>query len=202
MAIINELQIREFWEWFSEVRHKLEDNFRNNELQAEVSQKVSSLGKYGWELGPGTEKRFSFVISPNGNADVLKETKEIINHAPLLSEWEFHAATPPKSWNEPVFKIRGSKGEYKIDASKWEYVLFQFPDNTFDIILRAPQIIKLNEKEKYTAAHILLQGILGEEVFIVHIVDIEIVSDFDEEYKNNSTQIIQLKEHIRSLVRN
>jgi hypothetical protein len=195
-------QIEKFWDWFVEIEQTLQEDFEQEPLIKEISRKVRELGNFGWEIGPGIKKPYLFVISPNGNPELLEGTKEVISYAPkiLSLHWEFYPAKPPKVWQDFKFMIKNSEGSYlDINANNWEYVLLKFSDGTFDIILKAPQIANFKEREKFVAAEVLLIGLLGEEKFISKVVDIEVVKDFEEKYKGSSTPIKDFKAHFKEL---
>lgn len=193
-------KIESFWNWFQSVKDELEKNLQHDTILKQIDKRVRSFGDYSWELGPGIVNKYSFVISPNGDSEKLKETTKIIKYAPQCANWEFHASKPPKRWNLK-FNINGNKNEkIEIDANNWEYVLLKFPDGTFDIIMKAPFLMSLSDNLRKTAAEILLFGVLGEERYMELIGDIEIVIDFEEKYKGNKSAIKQLSQHLETLL--
>ncbi len=193
-------QIEDFWNWFLSVKTHLEKSLRQESMLKEMDDQIKKLGSFSWELGPGKNCEFSFIVSPNGNSEKLRETINIIECAPSCNNWAFFPSKQPKKWNY-VFNLKDTEsGTIEIDANNWEYVLLKFPDGTFDIILKTPQVfINYSAAIKQTAAEIALYGILGEEICIKLIGNIEIVKDFDNEYLGKETNIRKLAKHILNL---
>ena len=184
-----------FWEWFRTISKKLEINFDQEDLIEEIDKQVRLLGDFSWELGLGIHTSYSFVISPNCNRKLLNDTKEIIRYSPSLTSWEFYYAKPPKIWNL-IFSFTDNNGkDIKINAQDWEYVLLKFPDNSFDVIIKTSNNHNLDRNNLNIAAEILLIGILGEEVYIEHIVTIDIVNNFETKYIGKESKMIHFKEH-------
>jgi|SRR5215471_3380937 len=191
-----------FWAWFAENSVRLSKNLEDERILKELDQRVSSLEPKGlsWEVGPGHERPFQLVISPNGNKDLLSRTRAIISAAPDVPGWELHFAKPPKDWVVPRFSFRAATGqEIAIDAEGWEYALLQFPDGAFDILVRPTGLRNLSEADQSTAVEILLDGLLGEMERMRRIASIEVVTSFDEDVLGNINKIGVLAEHLRSL---
>jgi hypothetical protein len=190
-------KISQFWEWFFKNCKDFGVNFDNAILLAELDDRISKLGNFSWEIGPGREKDNALVISPNGDADLLEETKEIIKKARNCSGWEYYYAKPPKKW-ELVFDFETSNETFiEVNASEWQYVLLQYEDGMFEIIIRATNLNGLNETDKLTAAEITLDGVLGEELRMQAICEIDVVEEFEEIYKGKASNIKSLPDHVR-----
>lgn len=57
---------------------------------------------------------------------------------------------------------RDNGEEVEINASSWSYVLLKYNDGMFGVIIKA-DLTGLTNKERLTAAEILLDGVLGEK---------------------------------------
>lgn len=143
----------------------------------------------------------ALIISPNGDAELLKSAKEIIGQAPKLNEWEFYYSKPPKSW-DLFFEMQSRNDEIiKIDANTWKYVLLKYPDNKFEIIIKAPDLKAFDDDAKILAAEILLDGVIGEERRIELIVGIEVVEEFELDHMAKSNDIKKsLSNHLDKLL--
>jgi hypothetical protein len=199
---INKLDIgaiNSFWNWFSDHHKDFEKSFDNRSLINELDDRINSLGGFAWEIGPGAVSENQLVISPKGDLDLLPYTKEIISYAKNIPGWEFHYAKPPKQW-ELIFDYEKNNGHrIRIDASRWRYVLLMYDDGMFEIIIQTRDLHELNENEKLTVAEILVDGILGEETRMIDICNLDIVEEFDDDYKNKSSDIKNLYDHFKSL---
>jgi len=200
---VNNLKIRQFWEWFFENCQKFGASFENEELLESLDNWISQLGDFSWEVGPGKAKDNALVISPHGDHDLLQNTKQIIAGAKDCEGWEFYYAKPPKEeeW-ELIFTFETTEGEMvDVDASPWEYTLLKYDDGMLEIIIKAPDLRELDESDKQIAAEIVLDGVLGEEVRMRTICRIEVVDEFDRPYRDKAGNIKYLSEHVKSLLK-
>jgi hypothetical protein len=196
------LKVRQFWEWFSENCQNFGADFDNVELLERLDNWVAQLGDFSWEVGPGKAKDNAFVISPNGDEDLLQDTKLIISNAKVCEGWEYYYAKPPKEkeWNL-TFSLETSEGEeVEVDASQWEYTLLEYEDGMFEIIVKASDLRQLDETNKQVAAEILLDGVLGEEVRMQTICEIDVVDEFEEPYRAKAGNIKNLPDHLKTLI--
>jgi hypothetical protein len=202
--MINTHKITQFWDWFSKNCQQFGQNFDNVELLEMLDNWVTQLGKFSWEIGPGKEKDNLLVISPGGDERLLEDTKIIIGTSKACENWEYYYATPPKGkeWNL-LFDLETDEGEIvEVDASRWEYTLLEYEDGMFEIIIKALDLPLLDESDKQTAAEILLDGLLGEEVRMRIICGIEIVDEFEKLYKDKAGNIKNLSDHLNQLIKN
>lgn len=195
-----EYDIQTFWNWFQSVCDKFGSHFQNSEPIVELDSRVASLGEFGWELGPGFQNpsNSSFVISPAGDDTLLQQTRRIVAFAPKCQGWEFYAAKQPKQWNR-LLELVVNGEPIAIEASDWRYVLLRFPDGTFDMIVRAPNLATLPLDSRESAIDIVLDSEIGEERHIELIKSVQIVDDFDKEVDGKSSPISALLPHIIKL---
>jgi hypothetical protein len=199
---VNKHTINEFWFWFSANCQNFGKNFDNVILLDELDNMVSQFGNFSWEVGPGKSMDNALVISPNGNLGLLPYTKEIIAHAKECTGWEYYYAKPPKEW-ELIFDFATIDGELiQINASVWEYVLHKYKDGMFAIIIKSPLLSLLNNGDKLIASEIALDGILGEEMRMQTIDEIEVVEEFEKLEQNKASNIKDLANHFRKLLPN
>jgi len=197
---INIADTIDFWNWFSENQNEFGKHFENQSLLKELDLRITSLGDFSWEVGPGSKKPNALVISPGGHIELLKVTKEIIDLAPDFIEWEFHHAKPPKVWDLKFSIQDENENEIEIDANDWQYVLLKYPDNKFEIILAAAQMQHLSEESKHLAAEIVLDGLLGEQKRMELIDVIDVVRQFEDNHKGKAGSIVNLLKHLDKLI--
>jgi len=192
--------INNFWTWFSDNYKAIGQDFDNEELLNELNDRVNKLGEFAWEIGPGINSVNQLVISPGGDLDLLPYTKKIVSYAKDVPDWEFHYAKPPKQW-ELIFEFTKNDGsQIEINASQWEYVLLKYDDGMFEIIIQTYDLQQLDKDDKLTAAEILLDGILGEEKRMIYICCIDVVEEFEHQYRNKKSDIRELNNHINGLI--
>ena len=195
-------KIMMFWEWFSKISKDFGSNLENIDLLDELDERVNELGDFSWEIGPGKIKENLLVISPNGDPELLQETKRIVNHAPPCDEWEFYYAKQPKEW-ELKFEYNTEDGkQIEIDASEWEYALLRYEDGMFAIIIKASYHLRsLSDDDQLMAAEIVLDGELGEEMRIQSICEIDIVGAFDTSQESNAGEIRGIANRLKKLLK-
>jgi hypothetical protein len=139
------------------------------------------------------------VISPGGHAERLPETKTIVDLAPPCTGWQFFSAKQPKEW-ERCFLMNDSQGnQLAVDASEWRYVLYEYPDGVFDIVVHAPGLAGLSEQDQISAAEIVLDCELGEETRLSLIDEIEVVVPPRDLGPAATTPITCVSDHLKKL---
>jgi hypothetical protein len=196
-------RVSEFWEWFEGIYQCFGDRFQNRDLIEELDTRIARLGKFSWELGPGVKDshNHALVLTPCGNPELLAETRKVIEVAPPCPGWEFYAAKPPKEWQRTFDLIADDGTRLRIDASGARYVLLEYPDGVFDVLLADRGIANLPSDLGQTAIDILLEGELGEERRMQLINIVELFDEFEEDMHHKSRPISSLAGHIQSLIK-
>jgi hypothetical protein len=194
-------KIIKFWEWFESISQDLLLDPTRKDLISQLDNSVSRLGSFGWEMGPLKENICYFAISPNLDVERLKITRQIIDLSIKCKGWDFLPSKPAKYDWKGIWKMRNDFGkEILVNSNKWEYILYEFDDKTFDMdILIGGVDGDLNTC--YSAIDIALTGYLGEEEFMRLIKNIKIVDVFEAENKDKATQLKYIKNHIESIIR-
>jgi hypothetical protein len=191
-------KIEKFWNWFSDNCNKFGSKFENTSLLEELDTRVTSLGDYSWEVGPGKIKENALTISPNGILKLLPETQKIIEHAKTCKDWEYYYAKQPKDWDF-VFEYETNDGtNIEINSSSWQYVLLKYEDGMFTIVIEA-KLPELNDDELLAVSEIALDSILGEELRIKTICEIDVVLEIEQKYEMKKGNIQNLFNHLNSL---
>lgn len=195
----SDAEITDFWRWFQTIAHDLAVHFENEALLAELEQRVSQLGDVSWELGPGKAAENALIITPDGSKDWLPITQRIVELAPHISGWEFISARPPRDW-DMQFSIECAGGKkLDIDARPWRYVLFKYPDNTFDIVVEQNNLHSVCDEDRYVAAVVLLDGTIGERRRLAMFGEIEVVESLAAEHARKATPMHRIGQHLDSL---
>ena len=174
-------EIGKFWNWFQINSKSLEKKEISHKHILELEQNLFAIHKLDWELGPGRSKPFMLSLSPNGDPNLFELTKQIVEEAPLLDDWEFFPAKPPRDWNL-VFQLSYEGREVLIDGKQWEFLAFKFKDGTFDLDFKPVEGIGLPDEYLNWAATILVDGELGEDRRIRTIANIATVKSWSEEH--------------------
>jgi len=88
-----------------------------------------------------------------------------------------------------------------IDASAWKYLVYDYGDGVFDVDVVSAELEKMPEASKRQALKIALQGIIGEEMHMMHIGEVRVLAHAPRESDGKLSEMANLKEHLPQLVR-
>ena len=192
-----ESRIEDFWRWFRNTAGSIAADFTNAELLEELDARMQELdGKLSWEIGPGSHETYQFVISPNLEVEMRERAREIIAKAPVIEGWEFHAARPPKKWDYKLLMHRADGKPVELDASQWGFVILHYPDGANEFLLRGRDLPPLDDNERWQAAAIALESILGEEALLDLNAGFELVDRFEPRFAAMEKPIQMLRQAV------
>jgi hypothetical protein len=193
-----EKQIEEFWSWFQGIAPSLTADVENPSLLEELDTRVRNLdAMLSWEVGPGANESWQLVISPDLNRDLRQKAQAIVSRAPVLKGWEFYPARRPKEWDYKfVMKRSGGRASIQLDASRWNFVLLQYPDGVHDVLLQGNNLPALDDDERWQAAAVTLESILGEDVLLERIDEFELVERLDPRFEAKAKPIQNLRDAV------
>lgn len=139
-----------------------------------------------------------FVISPDGEPELLPVAEKIVAMAPEVPGWEILAARPARPISE--FSIESDGRTIQVDPKRWRYVLYKFSDGVFDIVLAQDGLEGVSEAERYAAAFIFLDGALGEARRMHLIRDVEVAAMLSPEQVSKASAAEHLAAHMTSLI--
>lgn len=185
-----------FFSWFAANSAGLTNASQNPDLVATLEQRLDVLNSdFAWEIGPGNCAEWSFSLSPDGDEALSDAVRHAISRAPKIPRWEFHAFRQPRD-AEPIVELESAKGTVEVDASAAEYVLLRARDGTFDMLVRLPAAAELQRQDQYALAVLLLDGLVGEEVRMSLIKNVEFVEEFESRYQGRTTKLKHLRRHL------
>jgi hypothetical protein len=194
-------KIERFWGWFSSIAASLEVDPENHSLLDELDARMSELDPLmSWEIGPGAHEAWQLVISPNLDRNLRTQTQEIISHAPVIQGWEFHSTRRPKDWDYKLLMERpNGQDPIYLDASEWEFVLLRYPGGDLEILLQGKNLPYLTDDERWQAAAITLESILGEDVVLDQLDEFELVGRVESRFTDKLKPIQRLREVVLGL---
>ena len=198
-------KIEHFWKWFTQMEGPIRSFFTeeepvNKELIVEsMNNRVLDFGMFTWEIGPGQDRPYYFLISPNGDKERLALSRQIIHHAPELPGWEFYPARPLRAVELSFSMYDSMFRACEVDAHTWEFALEGDTKEGIEVIIKASDLNHLDEDTQFEAADRVVMGLLGEEVFIDQVEDLVLVSDFSPEEASRSYPIQQLAFRLQEL---
>lgn len=202
---VNSDQIEAFWDWFLTAEAGIRAYFSEEEgpgvdknlLIEQINNRVLDFGHFAWEIGPGQDRDFHFLISPNGSAQLLEVSKEIMRAAPDLGRWEFYPARPPRP-ERLQFKLYDDYMlERNVDATNWRCVLLKKLDGTMQVLLEVNTITHLDNDTQQLAAQMLVTNLLGEELKINRIHKIDVVNELEMMHESMSFPVAELPKRVR-----
>lgn len=186
----------EFWNWFQLVAPQLADDTTSEQLLAALDSRIQELNPcLSWEIGPGLQKPLQLVISPNLDRSLRVVARQIVSRAPELLQWEFHAARQPKDWDYRVeVRVGQDRRPIELDASRWTFVLLKYPDGTHEVLLRGNGSTGLTDEDRWQAAAIVLESVVGEETLLDRIDEFDLVDDLEPRFASQQRPIAVLRQ--------
>jgi len=187
-----------FWSWLEDnlgrIRTVLLDPSHPDReyVVSSLDQHILAIGTFTWDIEKGMHRPWSLTISPNGDPDLLEQTKAIVEQAPDLADWEFYPAHQPKKQDFAFTVYDEEMNQQSVDANPWHYVLIPAGGRQHTLLIEAGNCPHLDDNTLYAAVNHLVTCLLGEETKIHRIADIEIVDELDEEHHKAAKPIVQL----------
>lgn len=194
--------IKKLWDWFVKHEKQIRDSIDYDSVSEQqlvtdqLNNLVLELGMFTWEVAPGETKPWSFLISPNGDAELLVKSKKIIQEAPDLKDWAFYFARQAKLWDQKLLLYDSVMDEQEVDASKWKFVKIKKQRAKCDLIIEALNMAHIDEETLNKAAHMLVVNEIGEETKINKIASIEVVRKIPAQYESNRADITVLRKEL------
>jgi hypothetical protein len=188
-----------FWSWFATAADALGEDLDNEKILEELDHRVAELGEFGWEVGPGTVAENALVISPDGELEKLAVTQHIVSLAPKIANWEILFARPSREPSLEFSMAADAESEFAVDARPWRYVLLRLNESNFRIIIEQNNLHAATDEDRYTAAALVLDGILGERRRLETIQSVEIATVLDRELDGRAQPIEQLSKHLSGM---
>ena len=181
-----------FWAWFRNNADTIIDNCDDGKLIGELDGEVTlAWPKLSWEIGPDPSGDWYFALSPNLNIDMAKIAKEAIDSAPEICGWRFYDTKQRKSW-DGHFDLSTGRGPIRLNASKWEYVLLRYPDGECEIFLISDDANLLDEDERWQAAAIVVEGLLGETCVLDNNLSFTLSNAPEPQFRGRQKPILDL----------
>lgn len=152
----------EFWRWFAQNAEDIAANPSEPRVIDELDQRVRlAWPKLAWEIGPDPTGDWYLALSPNLDLDMAAVAKRGVALAPVVPGWRFYSTRQRKAW-DGSFEIEGRRGVHVLDSSNWRYVLLKHGSGELEVVLVAPEAAKLEPDERWQAAAVVVEGLLGE----------------------------------------
>lgn len=185
--------VDEFWQWFQEVAPILHREWNRADLVEALDRRIHELNPdFSWEIGPHGLSDSQLVISPGLNRDLRVEARRVVERAPTVAAWTFFAARQPKEWDYR-FQLEVGEETIELDASSWHFVLLKYDNGTHEVLLSARDASELSPSERWQAAAIVLESILGEDVILDRLEEFDLVGELPPQLSGRERPIQELR---------
>jgi hypothetical protein len=141
------------------------------------------------------------TISPNLNRDLLEVAQRIVFAAPELRHWEFYATRPPKEWNYKI-QVKSHIGRpFELDANDWVFILLSSPGGGYQVLLSGRNLPLLTETQRWQAAADVVCNILGEQMVLDAIDEVELLHSFHPYLSQRASSIRCLPAMLANVLR-
>jgi hypothetical protein len=198
--------IQRFWQWFVKNEKAIKDCIENEQsaqqefIVEQMNEQILGLGMLTWDIGLNDDNHWFLMLSPNGNQEMLEVSKSIMANSPGHLTWDFHSSRPAKEWNRQFTVFDSNLDEKLVDASNWEYVVFEEEEGRFDLIIEAKNLLFHDAEFIENAAEQFLIQEIGEEARILLISTVELVPLLDKEFISTKSSIAELNEHLAEML--
>ena len=92
-----------------------------------------------------------------------------------------------------LYRKNGLRSGADLDATGWGFVLLEYPDGKHEVLLQANNLPELDGDERWQAAAIVLESILGEEVLMNTIDEFELLDQLEPRFAQRRQSIQGLR---------
>ena len=178
-------KILQFWQWFYQNEAFFRNGTNPKKAKEMLDNQILSFGKFAWGIDEGITKPYVFTISPNNDKKLLAISKQIIEVAPDLPQWEFQYCKPPL--NDWDFTFQAYNQYFilqTLDAAEWKFVLIEEEDYRVSVEIKADNLATLDWEDREQAAIRVITNLLGEALYIKEVHSVKLVSQFDPRDKD------------------
>jgi hypothetical protein len=183
------------WTWFSEHVREFEADPDDQSFLSRLDVLVSTIHPgLSWECGPGSHTPWRFIVSPNLDPAMRSIAAQVVSKAPVLKNWEFLSARPPKLWNYSFVFERENGHTLAINASQWRFVLLRHEDGMHELLLQdtTRALANLDQDERWHIASIVLESTLGEDKLMLLNNEYELLDELEPDLAQQALPISQL----------
>ena len=189
-----EEKIAAFWKWFGIVEAQLRDAKEVSAIHTDLSERLAEIGFFDWEVGPcdrtlgGNSSHFLSVSISEYDDFGLYFRRSFFEAAPKLDEWVFLNSKPTKAWSR---KIIWGHERTLVDASQWEFSIYQYQDGRYDLVLNTPIPNGITKNETQPLVVAVLVAELGETFLeqFVNAIDVGVNVEADDRFAISLSEI-------------
>ncbi|MCJ8288847.1 MAG: hypothetical protein HRT58_05485 [Crocinitomicaceae bacterium] len=202
---LNDDNILRFWQWFVKNENTIKECIENEDsgqkeyVVEQMNEQILSLGVLTWDVGLNDDEKWFLMLSPNGNREMFEVSQKIMDAAPEHMAWLFYSSKPAKEWNRQFTIYDDYMDEQFIDATPWNYIVFEEDDGKLELIIEAKNILQLDSDSANAAAEQFVIQEIGEATRILLISSVVIMHTLESEYESSKAPVLELKEHLEEI---
>ena len=189
--------IDRWWHEFSRKTADLNALFSRKtdwDLPAWMQEHLNAISpKLCWEFGPGLPVGHRLVITPESHRALRPLVQTILDRAPEIAGWSFHAYRLPENFKQTISTVQSRT---KGDVSSTRFLASLADHNRIDLKLLWPGR-SYQEGNAAKAAFVAIETLLGEEVLDKWIGCIDVEAD---KWFSKSKPLDQLKPAVDQLI--
>jgi hypothetical protein len=166
VVALSDQRINAFWEWFLGHHREVEvmlDRDQTVELSEQINKQIDHLSSnLAWEIGPGLVQPYMLAFPTAGDIDLKAVVQRILERAPRIARWEFHASRPTRSF-QPEVQLPDLGLSFR--SADWRFALDPSPTSErLSLQVFDDKLASVDEKTALTAIFVLLDAALGEDM--------------------------------------
>lgn len=174
-------RVLQFWDWFKENKNEIESFLDENKWQEAADFLKPALSNVFHEVTFEVRKLsiYEMILSPSGDLNRKLLIRYLIQCSPEIENWTFYSEMPPKTGSLTY------KGEHLYPDEFLIYPEVSEEKHRISLAIYAPVIENRKEKEQFTVVYIMLNNLLGENMFEHYIGEVYMVNPMNRvKYKN------------------
>ena len=160
--------ITKFWSWFSSNHREIAEAYDCGDsarLERLFTNRLpETTDALNWEMGPYYHPGYTLVLSPTVREN-LPFTKRMVSEAPVIPDWHFLPAKPPKN----LLKLHFELPHASVCADDWRYVLLAYPDGFMELDILIPANAPFSDSQDPLICDLLVESLIGEAARLEHI---------------------------------
>lgn len=195
---LDEQAVEEFWNWFAaNADALLSADGTDLQLYEDLDERFNRIATdLGWELGPYADGGLYFAVSPEMNANLVRQARQMLARCRQTAsgKWHFCLGRQRRPWSDILQMTQtGENALAAINLSQWRFILYRVPGSTLlDIVFECGANCAVDDAELDTIAYLLATSLLGEMTVLERVDQIEVVRAFAEGQGRMAKPVVML----------
>ncbi len=183
-----------FWNWFivnkNELENFIKDPNRDFAIYHEMTEELQKFNELLYPEITVNDDKYVLIITPNGMSDGIEPTREIVEAAPLIDNWEF------VRFRQPMDEVSLEQNGVQYESSDIEIIYELDEARTKVNILVFIRNMKVDPRGYQTLAFLYMDHILGEFNVITRVGYIDFKHLDPDKSVGGSISLLELRKVI------